>query len=399
MAVTSSSTSGTLCRLLRGRSGIGDSASQTSRISWSEFFRFAFRLRGGGRTRRSAPEEENETERSSPRRRIIFTLRKILEMNLSAGTRRTPQEVLPCQRKCRLSSSRAFPPCRQRRCRSDGNATRTGTPPQPLCCSQRFQSFSVSLPRICGAGKSCAPVLGARRSGGEEERFASGVSSCVMGCSREFRPLPPGRKRLSGPSLTHLDGGNLPRAILSIIRKSVIPESGHAPLVSRLFSRPQEAERQLISVASRPDRRKIFIGGSMLVFLQYCSNFHRSHGDAAVRIDVPRLSVAGSSVQAAAWERRFSRRSKPPPLDGPEDERPLYGRVGEACTEIPGNVAARGRIRMQIRVLSRRRGSGRGGGLNKHRGKLRSSGKSRAFSPDLSPFGCQLSQIRRCRGG
>lgn len=55
------------------------------------------------------------------------------------------------------------------------------------------------------------PSFEVRRSGGEEERFASGVCSCVMVCYWEFFPSPLGEKQLSGQSqsLTNLDGRNL----------------------------------------------------------------------------------------------------------------------------------------------------------------------------------------------
>lgn len=94
---------------------------------------------------------------------------------------------------------------------------------------------------------------------------------------------------------THLDGGKLLSAILFIIRAANGNLSFQSPDMLRWLAACFPADWQLISIASRPDGRKIFLGGSMLVFLQYCSNFHRSHGDAPASIDGPHLSRRDSA--------------------------------------------------------------------------------------------------------
>lgn len=93
-----------------------------------------------------------------------------------------------------------------------------------------------------------------RRSGGEREPFASGVSSCALGCSWELAPPHgDGSGSLVGLALRPVGVEEIcsaPFSPSSRHRKSLIPESGHARLVSRLLWHLQVADEQLISAAS-----------------------------------------------------------------------------------------------------------------------------------------------------
>lgn len=93
-----------------------------------------------------------------------------------------------------------------------------------------------------------------RRSGGEREPFASGVSSCALGCYWELAPPHgDGSGPLVGLALQPVGMEEIcstPFSPSSRHRKSLIPESGHARLVSRLLWHLQVADEQLISAAS-----------------------------------------------------------------------------------------------------------------------------------------------------
>lgn len=92
------------------------------------------------------------------------------------------------------------------------------------------------------------------RSGGEWEPFASGVSSCALGCYWELAP-PHGDGSSSPVGLALRPVGmeeicSTPFSPSTRRRKSLILESGHARLVSRLLWHLQVADEQLISAAS-----------------------------------------------------------------------------------------------------------------------------------------------------
>lgn len=93
-----------------------------------------------------------------------------------------------------------------------------------------------------------------RRSRGEWEPFASGVSSCALGCYWELAPPHgDGSGSLVGLALRPVGMEEIcstPFSPSSRRRKSLIPESGHARLLSRLLWHLQVADEQLISAAS-----------------------------------------------------------------------------------------------------------------------------------------------------
>ena len=133
-------------------------------------------------------------------------------------------------------------------------------------------------------GKFC-PSFEVRRSGGEEERFASGACSCVMGCYWEFSP-------------THWDTNN---SLVSLISDLTELEKLLTTfffvlciLYTRYISEISHSRKHSCSIALF----LVFMSSRLTIniccspawltddiywkidacFLQYCSNFLLSHG-------------------------------------------------------------------------------------------------------------------------
>lgn len=160
-------------------------------------------------------------------------LRRLRPLALPPTSSSGPVAHRPCRRE-RCSQVEAPPPIKLQM--DEGTASEV-SPGDGLTLSHRTD--------LRCREKFC-PSFGARRSGAERERFASGGSSWALGCYWELAPPPPGQKQLSGQprTPTRLDGGNLLHAIFSIIlakQKSPIPESGHARLPCRSLWRLQAA--------------------------------------------------------------------------------------------------------------------------------------------------------------